>query len=109
MGVRANPMIANRRARQFCAAKPYSAGTSFRRARSPDAPKMTIVHGSAGVIELCFPGSGISITAPFSGVMSRPSFFSFRFYGMAAKLIAHRSQQLVGIRFTVARGKTLQQ
>ena len=66
MGVRAKPMMANRRARQFCAARPYSAGTSFRRERSPEAPKMTMVQGSAGEIELCLAGSAVSMTALFA-------------------------------------------
>ena len=47
-------MMAKRRARQFCAARPYSAGTSLRRDRSPEAPKMTMVQGSAGEMELFF-------------------------------------------------------
>src|SRR5450631_2322662 len=97
MGVRAKPMMANLRARQFCAARPYSAGTSFRRERSPEAPKMTIVQGAAAVMELCLAGSGISITELFPGVMFGPSLFRGRLDGMAAKLVAHRGQQLVRI------------
>jgi hypothetical protein len=68
-------MIANLRARQFCAASPYNAGTSFRRERSPEAPKITIVHGSAGVMELCFWGSTPSIVAILLEVMFGPSYF----------------------------------
>src|SRR5579871_130993 len=44
-------MMAKRRARQFCAARPYRAGISLRRERSPEAPKMTMVQGSAGETE----------------------------------------------------------
>src|ERR1700730_18006808 len=99
MGVREKPMIANRRARQFCAARPYSAGTSLRRDKSPEAPKITMVQGSAGEIELFFAGSTASKTAFFRG----------RFDRMAAKLVAHRGQQLVGIRIGIARRQPLQQ
>src|SRR5579863_3231143 len=108
MGVRAKPMMANRRARQFCAARPYSAGTSFRRERSPEAPKMTMVQGSAGEIELFFAGSAASIAALLPGVMFGPSLFRGRFDGVAAKLIPHRGQQLVGIRIGIARRQPLQ-
>src|ERR1700687_4450738 len=101
MGVREKPMIANRRARQFCAARPYSAGTSFRRERSPEAPEMTMVQGSAGGVEVFFAGSPISRTALLPGVMFGPSLFRDRFDGMAAKLIPHRGQQLVGIRIGI--------
>ena len=77
IGVRANPMMANRRARQFCAARPYSAGTSFRRERSPEAPKMTMVQGSAGEIELCFAGSAVSASLRFClASCSGPHFFA---------------------------------
>src|SRR5271169_2579484 len=108
MGVRAKPMMANLRARQFCAARPYNAGTSFRRERSPEAPKMTIVQGSAGVTELCLAGSGISIALLFPGVMYGPPLFRGRLDGMPAKLIAHRGQQLVRIRIGIARRQPLQ-
>src|SRR6266851_10531845 len=109
MGVRAKPMMANRRARQFCAARPYSAGTSLRRERSPEAPKMTMVHGSAGEIDFNFAGSAASITALLPGVMFGPSLFRGRFDGVAAKLIPHRGQQLVGIGIGIARSQPLQQ
>ena len=110
MGVRAKPMMAKRRARQFCAARPYSAGTSLRRARSPEAPKMTMVQGSAGEMELCFAeSSAASITALLLAVMFGPSLFRGRLDGVAAKLIPHRGQQLVGIRIGIARRQPLQQ
>src|SRR5258708_22811 len=103
MGVREKPMIANRRARQFCAARPYSAGTSLRRDKSPEAPKITMVQGSAGEIELFFAGSTASKTAFFPRDMFGASLFRGRFDRMAAKLIAHRGQQLVRIRIGIAR------
>src|SRR5580700_2961947 len=109
MGVRAKPMMAKRRARQFCAARPYSAGTSLRRARSPEAPKMTRVQGSAGEMELCLVGSAVSITALLLAVMFGPSLFRGRFDGVAAKLIPHRGQQLVGIGIGIARRQPLQE
>src|ERR1700690_3170844 len=90
MGVREKPIMAKRRARQFCAARPYSAGTSFRRARSPEAPKMTMVQGSAGEMELFLAESSISITALLLAVMFGPSLFRGCIAGVAAKLIAHR-------------------
>src|ERR1700692_331068 len=109
MGVREKPMMAKRRARQFCAARPYNAGTSLRRERSPEAPKMTMVQGSAGEMELCFAGSVGSGTLVFPGVMFGPSLFRGRFDGVAAKLVPHRCQQLVGIRIGIARRQPLQQ
>src|ERR1700690_3904931 len=90
MGVREKPIMAKRRARQFCAARPYSAGTSFRRARSPEAPKMTMVQGSAGEMELFLAESSISITALLLAVMFGPSRCRGCFDGVAAKLIPHR-------------------
>ena len=70
-------MMANRRARQFCAARLYRAGISFRRERSPDAPKMTMVQGSAGEIELFFAGSTASATLLFAWRHVRaPHFFA---------------------------------
>src|SRR5579864_3826141 len=101
MGVRAKPMIAKRRARQFCAASPYSAGISFRRARSPEAPKITIVHGSAGEIERLFAGSTSSATALLLGVMVVPSLFRGCLDCMAAELVPHRGEQFIGVRIRI--------
>src|SRR5579863_1002501 len=109
MGVRAKPMMANRRARQFCAARPYSAGINLRRERSPEAPKMTMVQGSAGEIEVCFSGASSSIVAFLLGDMFRPSLFCGRFDGVAAELVPHRGQQLVGIGIGIAGSQALQQ
>src|SRR5579863_5529477 len=109
MAVRANPMMAKRRARQFCAARPYSAGTSLRRERSPDAPKMTMVQGSAGEMELLTGGSSDCRTALSLAVIFWTSLFCGRLNGVAAKLITHRGQQLVGIGISVARREPLQE
>src|SRR3984893_9697342 len=53
--------MANRRASERQAANSKSAGVSFRRVRSPDAPKITMAQGSAAVTELR--GSRSSLSA----------------------------------------------
>ena len=54
--VRATPTTANCSGSRRRYASEYSAGNSFRRVRSPDAPKMTNTHGS-GVRRSCSPSS----------------------------------------------------
>src|SRR6266545_4112517 len=46
MGRRAKPTKANSRDSNCARARLYRAGISFRRVRSPEAPKITITHGS---------------------------------------------------------------
>src|ERR1700720_3306250 len=108
MEVRANPMIANRRARQFCAARLYRAGISFRRERSPEAPKITMVQGSAGVRELLFAGASTVATVFFPELICLSSLFFRRLDRVAAKLISHRSEQLVRVGIGIARRQPLQ-
>src|SRR5580704_8138279 len=100
-------MMAKRRARQFCAASPYSAGISLRRERSPEAPKMTMVQGSAGEIEDCFTGASTSNVAFLLGDMFGPSLFCGCLDGVAAELVPHGGQKLVGIGIVIARGQAL--
>ena len=53
--------MAKRRASERLSANSKSAGINLRRARSPDAPKITIVQGSATATELC--GSRVALLA----------------------------------------------
>src|SRR5437868_2270638 len=53
--------MANRRASERQAANSKSAGINLRRVRSPEAPKITIVQGSATATELR--GSGATVSA----------------------------------------------
>jgi len=53
--------MAKRRASERDSANSKSAGINLRRARSPDAPKITIVQGSATATELC--GSRVALSA----------------------------------------------
>src|SRR5258708_6286377 len=108
IGVRANPMIAKRRARQFCAARLYKAGISFLRERSPDAPKITIVHGSAGLIEPFFAGASAMAVPDLSGAMVGSSLFCRRFDRVASELVSHRGEQLVRVGIGITRRQTLQ-
>src|ERR1700722_4804729 len=82
---------------------------SFRRARSPEAPKITMVQGSAGVMELFFVCTSFSTAVLSTGVMFAPSLFCGRLDGMAAKLVPHCGQQLVGIGIGIARRQALQE
>src|SRR5215472_11737700 len=100
-------MMAKRRARQFCAARPYKAGISLRRERSPEAPKMTMVQGSAGEMEDCLTGASTSRVALLFDM--RPSLFRGRLDGVAAELVAHGGQQFVGIGIIIAGGQALEQ
>src|ERR1700730_16977826 len=109
MEVRAKPMIANRRARQFCAARLYRAGISFRRERSPEAPKITMVQGSAAVRELLFAGASTMATVFWPEFICLSSLFCRRLDRVSTKLISHRREQLVRIRIGVARCQPLHQ
>src|SRR5438445_3277629 len=53
--------MAKRRASERHSANSKSAGINLRRARSPDAPKITMVQGSATATELC--GSRVALSA----------------------------------------------
>src|SRR5262249_8486514 len=61
----AMPMIAKSRERSFVPARLYIAGMSFRFVKSPDAPKITITHGSPhrplGGNDVLFSGSSFTI------------------------------------------------
>src|SRR2546425_11623742 len=89
-------MMANRRARQSCAARLYSAGISLRRERSPDAPKMTIVHGSAGETDRLGADSTASATSCRGGDMraSVPYFFAAVFTAWAPNLFRMGARNL---------------
>src|SRR5258707_13501750 len=103
MEVRANPMIENRRARQSCAARLYRAGISFRRERSPEAPKITMVQGSAGVRELLFVGATAVATVFSPDFIADPSLFCRRLDRMSPELVSHRVKQLIRIEIVIAR------
>src|SRR5579862_8294301 len=71
MGERAKPMMAKRRARDSWEASSKSAGISLRLARSPEAPKITMVQGSAGVTELADSAARASATSLVGGVIGK--------------------------------------
>src|ERR687896_385283 len=79
IGGRARPRIANCSGRWPDSARLYIAGSSLRRVRSPDAPKMTRTQGSARGLD------------------------------MAAELRAERRQDLFGERVILARAEAFEQ
>src|SRR5881397_866437 len=76
------------------------AGASSRRVRSPEAPKITSVHG--GRILSSASASGVGAAATGGSRTPRRS-FSFGLHRVPAELIPQRRDDLRGERFSLAR------
>src|SRR5262245_40365693 len=108
MAVRAKPTMTKRRARDLWDASSYSAGMSLRLARSPDAPKMTMAHGSAAFTEIsgtAAAASAMSLVGVIGRLLSSLRFL--RLDGMPAELAPHGGQQLARVGIGIARRQPL--
>src|SRR6266404_251053 len=105
----ATPRISNSRDSRFAFARLYSAGMSLRRVRSPAAPKITIMQGSAGRPELrCWGRESTSACAiHFSPELG--SFLSDYRFDVSAKLLPHGGENLFRESVFLARPKTYEQ
>src|SRR5262245_1235604 len=84
-------------------ARLYNEGTSKRRVRSPEAPKMTRTQGSPWRAEVV-PSSCMAVAASASLIVSPPLAASGAL-DMAAELVTHGRQDLLSVRVLLPRPK----